>query len=132
MFGQTCVERSAEFLYSFLSDDVDDTTVGIAAIECRCRSLDDLNVIDVVHRQACEVHVVHRLACEALTIHKDEHALTAKAREVEMHHLILSKGELHAGHHLLQHILEVGGIGLLDISVADDLCEHGSLQKQFR
>ena len=132
MFGQTHVKTGGEILGCLLGDDVDDATIGIAAIECRGRTLHNLDVIDVVHRQTREIDIVHRLSCQALTIHKDEHALTAKAREVEMHHLILRKGELHAGHHLLQQVLDVGGVGLLDVGMTDDLREHGRLHEQFR
>ena len=88
-------------------------------------------MVDVIHRQAREVYVVHRLACETLTIHKDEHALSSKAREVKVHHLVLGKGELHAWHHLLQQVLDVGGVGLLNVGMADDLREHRRLHEQF-
>ena len=101
VFGETHVERSTEFLCCFLSDNVDNATIGIAAVECRGSSFDDFDMVDVIHRQAREVYVVHRLACETLTIYEDEHTLTAEAREVKVHHLVLGKGELHARHHLL-------------------------------
>ena len=101
------------------ADDVDHTTDGIRAIEGRRGTLYNLDAPHVVEVHAGVVDIVHGLTSHAFAINEEEHGVAAKAAHVEGCLLGHGKSELQSGNLLREHVLDIGGIGNLDVVEGD-------------
>ena len=116
----------------FAADDVDDTSDGIRAVECRRGPLHNLYAPGIFKAHAAVVDVVHRLASHALAIDEEEDGIAAEAAHVERCLLAHGESELQPGKLLNEHILNVGGIGNLDVVKRDESRHHRGILQRLR
>ena len=114
------------------ADDVDHAPYGIRAVECRRGSLHNLYAPGVFKAQTAVIDVVHRLASHALTIDKEEHGIAAEAAHVERRLLTHGESELKSGNLLNEHVLDIGGIGNLDVVKRDESRHYRGILQRLR
>ena len=114
------------------ADDVDHAAYGIGAIEGRRSTLHNLYAPDVVEVHAAVVDVVHRLACHPLAVDEEEDGIAAEAAHVERCLLSHGEAELQSGHLLYQHVLDIGGIGNLDVVKRDQTGDDRGILQGLR
>ena len=107
------------------ADDVHHATHGIRAVERRRGTLDNLDTPYVVEVHAAVVHIVHRLAGHPLAVDQEEYGVAAEAAHVERRLLTHGKAELQTGNLLYQQVLDVGGVGHLDVVERDEPGDDG-------
>ena len=115
-----------------LTDEVDDTTDGIGAIERRRRTFHNLDTSYMVEVQAVIVRIVHRLTRQAFPIYQEEDGITAEAAHVEGGLLTHGKAELQSGNLLDQQILDIRSIGDFDVMERDQTCHHRGILQGLR
>ena len=114
------------------ADDVDDASDGIRAVECRRGSLHNLYAPGVFKAHAAVVDVVHRLASHALAIDEEEDGIAAEAAHVERRLLAHGETELQPGKLLNEHILNVSGIGNLDVVKRNESRHYRGILQRLR
>ncbi len=84
VLAKASIDVECERLRASLRDNIDDTSCGIASIECGDWTFHDLNVVDITEDKSVEVDIVHILSRKPFAVDEDKHALSAKAREVHV------------------------------------------------
>ena len=115
-----------------LTDEVDDTTDGIGAIERRRRTFHNLDTSYMVEVQAVIVRIVHRFTRQAFPIYQEEDGITAEAAHVEGGLLTHGKAELQSGNLLDQQILDIRSIGDFDVMERNQTCHHRGILQGLR
>ena len=100
-------------------DDVDHPTGGITAVECRRGATNDFDAFDIGQVDALKIDIVHRFAGQTLAIDQEEHALSGKPAQIEIHIATQCLGKFESGQFVYEHILHVVGIGAANVLCRD-------------
>ena len=109
------------------ADDIHHATHGIRTIESRRSTFHNLDAPDVFEIHAIVVDVIHRLTCHAFTVDQKENGISTEATHVERRLLAHGQAELQSRNLLRKHVLNVGGIGNLDVMGCDEARDHGCI-----
>ena len=106
------------------ADDIDHSTDGIRAIKSRRGPFHNLYAPHVVEVHTAVVDVVHGLSCHSFAIDEEEHGIPSEATHVERRLLRHGQAEFQSGNLLCEHVLNVGGIGNLNVMKGNETRHH--------
>ena len=121
------MSTSCPRLQILTADDIHHTAHGIRAVESRRSTFHNLDAPDVFEIHTVVVDVIHRLTCHAFAIDQEENGISTKATHVERRLLAHRQAELQSRNLLREHVLDVGGIGNLDVMGRDEARDHGCI-----
>ena len=124
-----CALSVAWVLLMFTGDDIDDTCHGVAAIQGRLRSLDNLYALYILRINKSEVVLSAHVAMYAFAIYQYEDVGVAETAQLHLRpHVSLGKGKRSS--ETTEDVLNAPATIALQHLARDDLCLHRHIAQQ--